>query len=159
MGLAWGVLREHLYVKWLRHAVINYFQEKCLSASSAQLKGLKAVGGEWHQRWFEIVSEGRDRRGSFAFFSSAFSELAHTRFKWSNKKIQFLYLSSSGTLWVFVVRVPVRLSSEDKLTRWAMGKSQFLQIKPQRCKRDPAGAFIGENKQKWHQALLLYEPI
>lgn len=46
MGLAWGILREHLYVKWLRHAVINDFQEKCLSASSAQLKGLKAVGGE-----------------------------------------------------------------------------------------------------------------
>lgn len=34
----------------------------------------------------------------------------------------------------------------------AMGKSQFPQIKPQRCKRDPSGAFIWENKQKWHQA-------
>lgn len=133
--------------------------EMSLSASPAQLKGLEAVGGNDTNHSLRLCRGGKDRRGSFAFFSSAFSELAHTHFKWSNKKIQFLYLSSSGTLWVFVVRVPVRLSSEDKLTHWAMGKSQFLQIKPRRCKRDPAGAFIWENKQKWHQALLLYEPI
>lgn len=133
--------------------------EMPLSASSMQLKGLEAVGGNDTNDGLRLCCGGRHRRGSSASFSSAFSELAHTRFKWSNKKIQFLYLSSSGTLWVFVVRVPVRLSSEDKLTHWAMGKSQFLQIKPQQCKRDPAGAFIWENKQKWHQALLLYEPI
>lgn len=144
------VLRCHY--KW-------FSGEMPLSSFPSTAEGPWGSRGEWHQRRYEIVSGGRDRRGSFAFFSSAFSELAHTRFKWSNKKIQFLYLSSSETLWVFVVRVPVRLSSEDKLTRWAMGKRQFLQIKPQRCKRDPAGAFIWENKQKWHQALLLYEAI
>lgn len=32
-------------MKWLRDAVVSDFQEKCLSASSAQLKGLEAVGG------------------------------------------------------------------------------------------------------------------
>lgn len=30
---------------WLRDAVVSHFQEKCLSASLAQLKGLEAVGG------------------------------------------------------------------------------------------------------------------
>lgn len=146
-------------MQWLRDAVSNDFQGKCISLiPQCSWRDSRQWGGKTPTKVWDCVEE-TDRRGSFAFFSSAFSELAHTRFKWSNKKIQFLYLSSFGTLWVFVVWVPVRLSSEDKLTHWAMGKSQFLQIKPQRCKRDPAGAFIWENKQKWHQALLLYEPI